>query len=62
VRFIRPLLQEWAYAGLYLGNLWASPGSPGVASDATIMSGPHTALGGSSPMPFLVNKVCGHYS
>src|SRR5660398_273451 len=22
----------------------------------------HTALGGSSPMPFLVNKVCGHYS
>lgn len=60
-RFIRTLLHEWAYAELYLTNAartdflkeWLTYYNHGR---------PHTALGGSSPMPFLVNKVDGHYN
>jgi transposase InsO family protein len=60
-RFIRTLLNEWAYADLYHSNearrdllsVWLS-----YYNDDR----PHTALGGSSPIPFLVNKVCGHYN
>jgi transposase InsO family protein len=60
-RFIRTLLNEWAYDRLYRSN----------EERARVLARwlrrynqtrPHTALGGSSPMPFLVNKVCGHYT
>src|SRR5680860_1483870 len=60
-RFIRTLLQEWAYAELYLTNEARRRVLPDWLRYYN-HDRPHTALGGSSPMPFLVNKVCGHYS
>jgi transposase InsO family protein len=60
-RFIRTLVHEWAYAELYRSN-----DSRRARLDPWLSyynhHRPHTALGGSSPMPFLVNKVCGHYT
>src|SRR5680860_214596 len=60
-RFIRTLLQEWAYAELYLTNEARRRVLPDWLRYYN-HDRPHTALGGSSPVPFLVNKVCGHYS
>jgi transposase InsO family protein len=59
-RFIRTLLHEWAYAELYCTNERRRTFLPDWLSYYNHHR-PHTALGGSSPMPFLVNKVCGHY-
>jgi transposase InsO family protein len=60
-RFIRTLVHEWAYAELYRSN-----DARRARLDPWLSyynhHRPHTALGGSSPMPFLVNKVCGHYT
>lgn len=60
-RFIRTLLHEWAYAELYLEH---QTRRDYLEEWLTYYNheGPHTALGGSSPMSFLVNKVGGHYS
>lgn len=60
-RFIRTLLQEWAYARLYTSNeqrlaalqTWV---------DFYNQRRPHTALGGRPPMAALVNNVHGNYS
>ena len=60
-RFIRTLLQEWAYAELYPTNDRRRSLLPDWISYYN-HDRPHTALGGSSPMPFLVNKVGGNYS
>ena len=60
-RFIRTLLHEWAYAELYRSNEDRRRQLPRWLMYYNHQR-PHTALGGSSPMPFLVNKVCGHYS
>jgi transposase InsO family protein len=60
-RFIRTLLNEWAYDRLYRSNEERGDLLPGWLSYYN-HERPHTALGGSSPMPFLVNKVCGNYS
>lgn len=60
-RFIRTLLQEWAYAELYRTNERRRAFLPEWLTYYNHHR-PHTALGGSSPMPFLVNKVCGHYN
>jgi transposase InsO family protein len=60
-RFIRTLLQEWAYAELYRTN----ERRRALLSDWLTYYNherPHTALRGSSPMPFLVNKVGGNYN
>lgn len=60
-RFIRTLLQEWAYAEFYRTNERRLALLPQWLSYYN-NERPHTALKGSSPMPSLVNKVCGHYS
>jgi transposase InsO family protein len=60
-RFIRTLLQEWAYAELYVRNEERRRLLPDWLGYYN-HDRPHTALGGASPMPFLVNKVCGHYT
>lgn len=60
-RFIRTLLHEWAYAELYQSNRAREEVLPSWLTYYNHHR-PHTALGGSSPMPFLVNKVCGHYT
>ncbi len=60
-RFIRTLLQEWAYAELYRTNERRLALLPDWLSYYN-NERPHTALKGSSPMPFLVNKVGAHYS
>jgi len=59
-RFIRTLLNEWAYADLYLSD---QARLDALQPWLSYYNGdrPHTALGGSSPMSFLVNKVGGKY-
>jgi transposase InsO family protein len=55
-RFIRTLVHEWAYAELYRTNQARN----GLLKNWLTYYNherPHTALRGSSPMPFLVNKV-----
>jgi transposase InsO family protein len=55
-RFIRTLVHEWAYAELYRTNE-ARNGLLETWLTYYNHERPHTALRGSSPMPFLVNKV-----
>ena len=60
-RFIRTLLEEWAYSRLYRTNQerldclqqWV---------ESYNHRRPHTALGGRPPMAALVNNVCGNYT
>jgi transposase InsO family protein len=60
-RFIRTLLAEWAYAELYPTNELRRELLP-VWLTYYNQERPHTALKGTSPLPFLVNKVGGNYS
>jgi transposase len=55
-RFIRTLLQEWAYADLYQSNEDRNTLLPRWITYYN-QERPHTALKGSSPLAFLVNKV-----
>jgi transposase InsO family protein len=55
-RFIRTLLQEWAYAELYLSNEARQDLLPTWLIYYN-QERPHTALNGTSPLTFLVNKV-----
>jgi len=60
-RFIRTLLEEWAYARLYFAN----DERLGALQDWVQFYNqrrPHTALGGQPPMAILVNNVCGNYN
>lgn len=60
-RFIRTLLHEWAYAELYPTNDQRRGLLPAWITYYN-EERPHTALRGSSPLTFLVNKVEGNYS
>jgi transposase InsO family protein len=60
-RFIRTLVEEWAYIRFYPDN------QNRLASLSTWVEiynqrRPHTALGGKPPMAALVNHVCGNYT
>lgn len=55
-RFIRTLLQEWAYAELYRSNADRADLLPCWINYYN-QERPHTALNGSSPLTFLVSKV-----
>jgi transposase InsO family protein len=55
-RFIRTLLQEWAYAELYLSNENRRALLPEWITYYN-QERPHTALNGASPLTFLVDKV-----
>ena len=60
-RFIRTLLEEWAYTRLYRSNqerLHALPDWVRFYNHRR----PHTALGGQPPMAALVNNVRGNYN
>ncbi len=59
-RYIRTMINEWAYTRLYRSNperLRALPGWVHFYNHHR----PHTALGGKAPMQALVNKVHGNY-
>lgn len=60
-RFIRTLLEEWAYTRLYRSNKERLDAlQPWV--QFYNQRRPHTALGGQPPMAALVNNVRGNYS
>jgi len=60
-RFIRTLLDEWAYARLYPSNHHRLQRLPRWLRFYNL-DRPHTALAGLSPLVALVNKVRGNYS
>jgi len=60
-RFIRTLLEEWAYTRLYHTNQERLDALPNWVEFYN-QRRPHTALGGEPPMAALVNNVCGNYS
>jgi len=60
-RFIKTLLQEWAYARLYRSNEERLHALPGWLEFYNRRR-PHTALGGLTPMEALVNNVHGNHS
>lgn len=60
-RFIRTLLDEWAYARLYSSNHHRLRRLPRWLRFYNL-GRPHTALAGQSPSVALVNKVRGNYS
>lgn len=60
-RFNRTLLDEWAYAREYASNAERLAALPGFVQRYNHVR-PHTALGGTTPMAFLVNNVSGNHS
>jgi transposase InsO family protein len=60
-RFIQTLLQEWAYARLYLSNQERLHALPAWLEFHNRRR-PHTALGGLTPMEALVNNVRGKHT
>ncbi len=60
-RFIRTMLQEWAYAKLYVTNQERLDALP-VWLDFYNGRRSHTALGGLAPNQWVVNKASGNYS
>jgi transposase InsO family protein len=60
-RFIRTLLQEWAYARLYRSNEERLHALPEWLEFYNCRR-PHTALAGRPPMAALANNVHGNYN
>ena len=60
-RFIRTLVEEWAYARLYPTNADRLADLPGWV-DFYNLRRPHTALGGKPPAAVLVNNGGGNYN
>jgi len=60
-RFIRTLLEEWAYTRLYHSNEERLDALPTWLQFYNLRR-PHTALGGKPPMAALVNNVRGNYN
>ena len=60
-RFIRTMLDEWAYARLYRSNQERLAALPRWLKSYN-QRRPHTALDGSPPMTVLINKVAGNYT
>jgi transposase InsO family protein len=60
-RFIRTMLQEWAYAKLYVTNQARLDALP-VWLDFYNGQRSHTALGGLAPSQWVVNKASGNYT
>ena len=60
-RFNRTLLDEWAYAREYASNAERLAALPGFVQRYNHVR-PHTALGGLTPMAFLVNNVSGNHT
>ena len=60
-RFIRTMLDEWAYVRLYRSNQERLAALPRWLKSYN-QRRPHTALDGSPPMTVLINKVAGNYS
>ena len=60
-RFIRTLIEEWAYARLYHSNRERLDALPAYMRFYN-QRRPHTALGGRHPMAVLVNNVRGNYT
>lgn len=60
-RFIRTLLEEWAYARLYAGNEERLLALPGWVDFYNVRR-PHTALKGKAPLSALVNNVRGNFN
>jgi len=59
-RFIRTLIEEWAYVRLYQDNQERVESLPAYLESYNERR-PHTALGGQPPMAALVNNVRGNY-
>jgi transposase InsO family protein len=59
-RFIRTLVEEWAYIRFYPDNQTRLDSLP-TWVELYNQRRPHTALGGKPPMAALVNNVCGNY-
>src|SRR5687767_11342257 len=60
-RFIKTLLDEWAYDRPYRSNDERLRRLPKVVRSYN-HNRPHTSLGGRTPMDVLVNNVGGHHS